>query len=241
MTRKDAIEHRVEPATAPRVSTRSRRGHVGRRLMSRPVAPAGAGISDELVLGRLGAEIRDVHRRLTAAESAFTADLARFADLERRQGRARSQLQLEHRRSQRVLSGRFGRDQLSLAHSSCPSVRSAPRQGRPGQGIDSGSRTDRAPGLVRGVLLTIELVRQLDTAPPPLLASPFDAPAMATGLENGVRELEATASALEAARAAVAASRSRLEGVLAETDSLLSRSGRLLNRLGRLAEEPRTL
>ncbi len=196
-------------------SLRGRGQTAARRFARRPAAPS-AGISDEQALDELCAEMLAARRKLTAADEAHTADRDRVADLERHHDHAKSKLERGHRRIQRHLGGFFRRRALALA------------------GI-AGPAPGVARELVRRVDLTIDFLRRLATAPPPFLEPACDVPAMAAELEDGLKELEATASALEGARAAVAVSRSQVEAATADADRVLLWSARLLKSLRHLA------
>ncbi len=207
-----AVESILDPSFPP-----ARDNKAGHPLSRRVAEPGDSGASDNPALENIRAELHAVQRRLTVADLAHAADRARVADLERQHDLATSKLHQDHHQVQRLIRGRVPRHRSLLA-------------GQP-----------RPPGggpleHIRHVLFTIELLRHLDTAPPPMLETPFDIPAMIFDLQDAARTLEAVASGLEAARAAVADSRSHLEAALAETDRVLAGSVRCLKKLGQLAE-----
>ncbi len=217
MTRK-AVARRLGLMVKTKTVIRSLSTRIARGLAERPAAPGGAGVSYQIVLAHLDAEIVDAERQLAGAEEAYSAAKARFEELKGERDDARSSLGRAQRRIRQFLRGFFQPDALARA------------------GIDR-PVAPSAPELLSQVARTTSVLRDLETLGPPILEMIFNAPAVADRLESDLGRLEAAVAGLEAARAGVVVTRACADRAVVETDRVAPWIGRCVESLCHLAGE----
>ncbi len=195
---------------------------LGHRLAGRPAAPRDASFSYQPLFEHWLAELALVERRLATEERAYYHAKSRLAD--RRQKRNQAAAALHDRQAPiRRLVDALHDDLLQTG-----GITGAP----PSDPID----------LAREVQLMLSLLKDLDGSPQaPLVDLEIKLPALAAGLEAGVRELQAACSALAVEHPATTDARYRADQAATEAALVDSAIARSLDGLCRLAGLPNQL